>query len=202
MVIGASVMSGFGLQDARTVERELIAQAAHDGVTLTIENWSRAGATLKDGAEALAQMAARAEKPPDRVLITLGLGDGYYGVTIDGLRRDLHVVLERATSLVSPRQVFIVRHLLFQSSLLACTDASTQHRWPLIFDEVGRQHGVEILPFFLREVSQVPQLNQVDGIHPNVKGAAIVARTLWADMHATASIPWGEKRNLTPNRTA
>jgi hypothetical protein len=33
-------MSGFGLQDARTVERELIAQAAHDGVTLTIENRS------------------------------------------------------------------------------------------------------------------------------------------------------------------
>jgi acyl-CoA thioesterase-1 len=186
VVIGASVMSGFGLGDSRALERELIVQAAHDGVTLTIENRSRAGATLKDGAQALAQMA-RAGKPPDRVLITLGLGDAYYGVTVDGLRRDLDLVVQRATSIVSPGQVFIVRQVLFQPTLLARTDVHTQRRWPSIFDEVGRQHGVEVLPFFLREVMNVPHLKQTDGIHPNVDGAATVAHTLWADMQATAS---------------
>jgi len=115
------------------------------------------------------------------------LGDAYYGVSPELLRRNLDELLERATAIVSPRRVLVVRRVLFQPSLLARTDASTQQRWPLIFDEVGRQHGVEVLPFFLREVLHVPGMSQTDGIHPNVKGAAIVARTLWVDMRATAN---------------
>lgn len=183
-VIGASIMSGYGLMDARTLDRELTTQAADEGVVLTIESRSSPGATVKNGAETLRQLAASAGSP-DRVLITLGLGDAFYGVTADGLRWDLDGLLKQATSVVASAHVLIVRQVLFQSSLVARLDSNSQRRWPLIFDELGCEHGVGVMSFFLREVVDRPELFQADGIHPNAEGAATVARTLWADMRSS-----------------
>ena len=35
------------------------------------------------------------------------------------------------------------------------------------------------IPFLLDKVAGHPELNQADGIHPNIKGAEIVADTVW-----------------------
>jgi len=35
------------------------------------------------------------------------------------------------------------------------------------------------MPFLLEDVAAVPELNQADGIHPNVEGAQIVAENVY-----------------------
>jgi acyl-CoA thioesterase-1 len=44
-----------------------------------------------------------------------------------------------------------------------------------LFPAIARDKGVELLPFLLDGVAGDPSLNQDDGIHPNVRGARIVA---------------------------
>jgi acyl-CoA thioesterase-1 len=47
------------------------------------------------------------------------------------------------------------------------------------YRDLANQYHVPLLPFLLDKVAGVPALNQADGIHPNVDGAAIVADNVW-----------------------
>jgi acyl-CoA thioesterase-1 len=47
------------------------------------------------------------------------------------------------------------------------------------FREVALEQRVTFIPFLLQNVAGRSELNQGDGIHPNVEGAAIVADTVW-----------------------
>lgn len=191
VVIGASVMAGFGLSDPRTICLALAAEASRSRVDLTIDNYSSAGATIEDGARSLARIS-KADAAPDGVLITLGLGDAYFGVTPKHLAEHLDRLVDGVTSTVAAAQIYLVRQVLFQKGLSELLDDHTRRRWPLVFDEIGRRRGVVTLPFFLRGVVGIPSLNQSDGVHPNHRGARAVARTLWADMQPT--LPRADRR--------
>jgi acyl-CoA thioesterase-1 len=47
------------------------------------------------------------------------------------------------------------------------------------FLDLARQYRTPFVPFLLDKVAGEPSLNQPDGIHPNARGAAIVADTVW-----------------------
>jgi acyl-CoA thioesterase-1 len=51
-----------------------------------------------------------------------------------------------------------------------------------MYPALAREHGVTLLPFLLDSVAGIPSLNQADGVHPNNRGEAIVARTVWRAM--------------------
>jgi acyl-CoA thioesterase-1 len=48
-----------------------------------------------------------------------------------------------------------------------------------VYPDLANKYHVTLLPFLLDKVAGVPALNQADGIHPNVEGAAIVADNVW-----------------------
>ena len=48
-----------------------------------------------------------------------------------------------------------------------------------VFSEVADEHNVSFVPFLLEGVAGVNELNQSDGIHPNLEGARRVAEHLW-----------------------
>jgi acyl-CoA thioesterase-1 len=48
-----------------------------------------------------------------------------------------------------------------------------------IYPAIARETGATLLPFLLAGVAGHPDLNQGDGIHPNVRGEQIVAATIW-----------------------
>jgi acyl-CoA thioesterase I len=52
-------------------------------------------------------------------------------------------------------------------------------RFHQVYVDVARRHGVALVPFLLEGVAGIASLNQIDGIHPNAKGAALVADTVW-----------------------
>jgi acyl-CoA thioesterase-1 len=52
-------------------------------------------------------------------------------------------------------------------------------RFNAIFPRLAEKHNVLFYRFFLEGVAGKPALNQADGLHPNEKGAAIIARRLY-----------------------
>jgi acyl-CoA thioesterase-1 len=48
-----------------------------------------------------------------------------------------------------------------------------------IYPRVARETGATLLPFLLQNVAGRADLNQQDGIHPNIVGERIVAQTIW-----------------------
>jgi acyl-CoA thioesterase-1 len=48
-----------------------------------------------------------------------------------------------------------------------------------LFSELAEANNLAFIPFILKDVGGIPELNQSDGIHPTVKGHKIVAHTVW-----------------------
>ena len=48
-----------------------------------------------------------------------------------------------------------------------------------IFPELAEKNNALLIPFLLKDVGGVPELNQEDGIHPTVEGHKLVARNVW-----------------------
>jgi acyl-CoA thioesterase-1 len=48
-----------------------------------------------------------------------------------------------------------------------------------VYRDLASQYDVALVPFMLDKVAGRVELNQSDGIHPNVEGTRMVAETIW-----------------------
>ncbi len=53
-------------------------------------------------------------------------------------------------------------------------------KFKTIFPELAKKNNLYLIPFLLKDVGGVPELNQADGIHPTVDGHKILATNVWA----------------------
>ncbi|HEX6252272.1 MAG TPA: hypothetical protein VFZ56_12690, partial [Gemmatimonadaceae bacterium] len=56
-----------------------------------------------------------------------------------------------------------------------------------MYPSIARETGATLVPFLLEGVAAIPEMNQSDGIHPNVAGAERVARTVWSALKPVVS---------------
>jgi acyl-CoA thioesterase I len=47
------------------------------------------------------------------------------------------------------------------------------------YSDLAKRYDVPLVPFLLQGVAGDPAFNQTDGIHPNERGARIVAELVW-----------------------
>jgi acyl-CoA thioesterase-1 len=47
-----------------------------------------------------------------------------------------------------------------------------------LYEELSDQYDIPLYPFFLEGVALKSDLNQADGIHPNVEGIKLIAKNL------------------------
>ena len=48
-----------------------------------------------------------------------------------------------------------------------------------IFSDLAKKNDLTFVPFILKGVGGIPELNQNDGIHPTIEGHKIVANNVW-----------------------
>ena len=48
-----------------------------------------------------------------------------------------------------------------------------------IFPDLAKKNKLDLIPFLLKDVGGIPELNQSDGIHPTVEGQKILAKNVW-----------------------
>ena len=51
-----------------------------------------------------------------------------------------------------------------------------------VYTDLAQSYRVRFVPFLLQGVAGDASLNQADGIHPNVRGAEMVADLVWAEL--------------------
>ena len=56
-------------------------------------------------------------------------------------------------------------------------DYTTEFRQ--IFSDLAKKNNLEFIPFILKDVGGISELNQNDGIHPTAEGHKILANTVW-----------------------
>jgi acyl-CoA thioesterase I len=183
IVLGDSLTAGLGLDVERSFPRLIEGRLAEEGYNYSVVNAGVSGDTSAGGLRRLEW--ALGEGHPTVLIVALGGNDGLRGLPPSQLEENLAAIIEEGQ-----RRGLTV--------ILAGMEAPPNYgpeytaAFRQTYQNLARTYDVPLIPFLLQGVAGDPALNQPDGIHPNERGARIVAETVW---HALEPILNEERRS-------
>ena len=109
---------------------------------------------------------ALADKP-DLVILELGANDALRGLSPQQTRQNLEKILQRLREKEIPA-------LLTGMKAPRNLGEDYYTNFDRIYPELATQYELPFYPFFLEGVAGVPELNQIDGIHPTEAGVKVI----------------------------
>ena len=173
LAVSPSRMESFPAELQRRLERE------RPGWSVT--NAGVSGDTTAGGAR---RVEALLGSDVAVLVVALGANDGLGGVRTDVVEGNLRQIIRAAKS----RGVQV---------LLCGMETLPRYGWEYtlafheIYPRLAREEGVLLVPFLLRGVALVREMNGADGVHPNAAGARRIAENVWPYLEPllTASRP-------------
>jgi acyl-CoA thioesterase-1 len=125
------------------------------------------------------------------LIVALGGNDGLRGLPPGELRKNLAAILDRARE----RKITVI---------LAGMEAPPNNgpdytrEFRNVYEQLAAEYKVRLIPFLLQGVAGDASLNQADGIHPNTRGAEIVAELIWKELEPALRRPNEDGPSLKP----
>jgi acyl-CoA thioesterase-1 len=170
IILGDSLTAGLGLPAERSFPALIQERLDREGYTDQVVNAGVSGDTSAGGLRRLEW--ALGETRPGILVVALGGNDGLRGLPPEQLEKNLAAIIERGLD-----------HGL--TVVLAGMEAPPNFgadytsRFRRVYQTLAARYRVRLIPFLLEGVAGNPSLNQSDGIHPNERGAAVVADLVW-----------------------
>ena len=167
-VLGDSITAGYGLSARSAVPYQLQLALAKLGVRAQVRAAGVSGDTTAGG---LARVDFSVRKDTDVAIVALGANDLLQGQDPKRTRSNLDAIVRK----LKARKIGVVL-----TGIAAPTEVGGGYArdFNAVFPAVARTHGVPLYANLLAGVARQPSLNQPDGIHPNARGAAIIAARL------------------------
>jgi len=170
LFLGDSLTEGLGLEQNEAFPNLIARRFATEGRRdIEIVNAGVSGSTSASGPSRL-QWHARSQ--PDLLVLALGANDGLRGLDVNEMKANLAKTIEFAQA--NNIRVALTGMLVPPNMGPDYTNAFAQ-----VFPDLAAQYALPFLPFLLEGVAAIPELNQADGIHPNLEGEKIVADTVY-----------------------
>ncbi|MBP9490123.1 MAG: arylesterase [Aliarcobacter sp.] len=170
LFLGDSLTEGLGVSKEeafpKLVENMIQTELKKD---ITIINGGVSGSTTSD---ALSRLKWYLKKNPYIVFIALGANDGLRGLDLEKSKENLEEIIQHAQN--SNAKVLL-------SGMLIPPNYGEEYskRFKEMYEEIKNKYQLKSMPFLLDEVAGVQNLNQIDGIHPNVEGHKIIAKNVF-----------------------
>lgn len=170
IVLGDSLTAGLGLDVSDNFPSLIEKRLKENGFDYKVVNAGVSGDTSAGGLRRLEW--ALGEGDPRILVVALGGNDGLRGLPPPQLERNLETIIEHGQQ----RGLTVI---------LAGMEAPPNYgpdytaAFRKTYQDLARKYDVPLIPFLLQGVAGDPALNQPDGIHPNQRGARIVADTVW-----------------------
>jgi acyl-CoA thioesterase-1 len=174
LFVGTSLTAGFGI-DPQQAYPALI-QRKLDSLGMDYEAVN-AGVSGETSAGAVRRMDWLMKQPFDVFVLETGANDGLRGLPIDSLRANIQQILD-----VVKRTHPQAKILLVGMEALPNMGGAYANGFRSIYSQLAKKNGVALLPFLLKGVAGIDTLNQPDMVHPNPRGASIVAETVWGTL--------------------
>ena len=175
LFFGDSLTAGFGLDDSNDAYPTII-QSIIDSLDLdyVVVNSGLSGETTSGG---LGRINWVLNQKVDVFVLELGANDGLRGISLAETRENLQAIID-AVRKKYPEIPIILAGMQLPPNL----GQDYTEEFKSIFEELAKKNALEIIPFLLKDVGGIPDLNLDDGIHPNVEGQKIVANNVWVVM--------------------
>ena len=169
--VGTSLTAGLGLDPDEAYPALIQKMADSAKVPLAVTN---AGLSGETSAGAVRRIDWLMTGPADVVIIETGANDGLRGLDVDATRANIEQLVQKVKQAKPAAKIGLIQ--MEAPPNLGSRYTAAFHA---MFPAIAQKEGVTLLPFLLDSVAGNPKLNQQDGIHPNVVGERIVARTVW-----------------------
>jgi acyl-CoA thioesterase-1 len=170
IVLGDSLTAGLGLDLEQSFPSIIQERLDRDGYNYEVVNAGVSGDTSAGGLRRLEW--ALTEGAPQILIVALGGNDGLRGLPPAELQKNLTHIIDRATS----RGLKVVLTGMEAPPNFG-EDYTNEFRQ--VYRTLAAKYRVPFVPFLLEGVAGKPELNQADGIHPNTRGARVVADLVW-----------------------
>ncbi|HYB94154.1 MAG TPA: arylesterase [Vicinamibacterales bacterium] len=170
--LGDSLTAGLGLPIDQSYPSLIDKKLKERGYDLQVVNAGVSGDTSAGG---LRRLEWSLEGDVKVLVVALGANDGLRGLPPSELKKNLTAILDRAKA----RGIPVV---------LAGMEAPPNNgidytrEFRQVYTDLADDYDVRFVPFLLQGVAGDASLNQGDGIHPNARGAAIVADLVWKEL--------------------
>jgi acyl-CoA thioesterase-1 len=172
LCFGDSITAGYGLEDSNDAFPALL-QEKIDSLDLNyvVVNSGLSGETTAGGKSRIDWVL---NQDIDIFLLELGANDGLRGVPLSETRANLQAIINTVEE-KSPNTKIILAGMQLPPNM--GQKYTTEFRE--LYAEIAEANDLAFIPFILKDVGGIAELNQSDGIHPTVEGHKIVAHTVW-----------------------
>jgi acyl-CoA thioesterase-1 len=174
--LGDSLTAGLGLNINDSFPSLIQARLDGEGYAFEVVNAGVSGDTSAGGLRRLDW--AMADGNPKVLVVALGGNDGLRGLPPEQLEQNLAAIIERAQS----RGLTVI---LAGMEAPPNFGADYTARFRAVYPALAKRYDIRLIPFLLEGVAGDPAFNQSDGIHPNSRGAAVVADLVWSALEPT-----------------
>ena len=169
LIVGDSLTEGYGVGKASAYPAKLEKLFQENGMDVKVQNAGSSGSTT---ASLKGRLKWHLKKKPEYLMIALGANDGLRGFPIESTKKNLNEGIKLATD--NGMKVILAGMLLPMNF-----GKDYRAKFEAMYKELVKTHDVIFIPFLLKDVGGVKDLNLPDGIHPNEKGYDIVAKTVF-----------------------
>lgn len=171
LFFGTSLTAGYGLDPSQAFPILVARKSAAEALPITAIN---AGLSGETSAGALRRIDWTLKQPVDIVVLETGGNDALRALDATALKANLLAIVSRIRK-VQPRAKILLAVMEAPPNLGARYTVSFRDA----YQSVAKSEGLTLLPFLLDGVAGRPELNQDDGVHPNLAGEKIVADNVW-----------------------
>ena len=172
LIFGDSLTAGYGLEDTNDAFPALI-QSKIDALSLdyTVINSGVSGETTAGGKSRIDWVL---NQKIDVFVLELGANDGLRGVPLTETRGNLQAIIDAVRTKNANTKI-----ILAGMQLPPNMGQDYTSEFKTIFPELAEKNDLYLIPFLLKDVGGIPELNQADGIHPTVEGHKLLAINVW-----------------------
>jgi acyl-CoA thioesterase-1 len=172
--MGNSITAGYGVGESEAFPA--LIQKKIDSLRLPYKviNAGISGETSADG---LSRISWVLKQPVDVFVLELGGNDGLRGIPLSGTAQNLQGIIDSVKKKYPNAKLILAGMEIPPNMGKKYTD-----EFRALYGQLAKKNNTLLIPFLLKGVGGVPELNQDDGIHPNIEGHKIVADNVWRQL--------------------
>lgn len=171
LALGDSLYAGYGVDQSQSLPAVLERELGARGVRARVVNAGVSGDTTAGGRRRLGFTLEGLTRAPDLAIVGLGANDALRGLDPAETRRNLDAILAELKARGIP---VLITGMMAPRNL----DSAYISSFEAIYPDLADRYGARLDPFLLEGVITRRELLLPDGMHPNARGIAHIARRL------------------------
>lgn len=168
---GDSITAGYGVGTEFAFPRLIESQLDKDGFDVEIVNAGLSGETSAGG---LTRIDWILNRPFDVFVLELGANDGLRGLPVNETSKNLQAIIDKVKAKYANTQIVLAGMMVPPNM-----GQDYSKEFENLFPQLAARNNAILIPFLLKDVAGIAELNQPDGIHPNTQGHKIIADNLY-----------------------